>query len=45
MKEEAYLAFRELQSRGMISSSTTGQDDKGNIRAYEKTVYGPIASV
>ena len=45
MKEEAYLAFRELQSRGMISSSTTGQDEKGNIRAYEKTVYGPIASL
>jgi DNA primase len=45
MKEEAYLAFRELQSRGMISSSTTGQDDKGNIRAYEKTVFGPIASL
>jgi DNA primase catalytic core len=45
MKEEAYLAFRELQSRGMISSSTTGQDDKGNIRAYEKVVYGPIASL
>ncbi len=45
MREEAYLAFRELQSRGMISSSTTGQDDKGNIRAYEKVVYGPIASL
>jgi hypothetical protein len=28
MKEEAYLAFRELQSRGMITSSTTGQDEK-----------------
>jgi DNA primase len=45
MREEAYLAFRELQSRGMITSSTTGQDEKGNIRAYEKTVYGPIASL
>jgi DNA primase catalytic core len=45
MREEAYLAFRELQSRGMITSSTTGQDDKGNIRAYEKVVYGPIASL
>jgi DNA primase len=45
MKEEAYLAFRELQSRGMITSSTTGQDEKGNIRAYEKTVFGPIASL
>jgi DNA primase len=45
MREEAYLAFRELQSRGMITSSTTGQDEKGNIRAYEKTVFGPIASL
>jgi hypothetical protein len=45
MKEEAQLAFRELQSREMLSSSTTGQDEKGNNRAYEKTVYGPIASM
>ncbi|MDQ3395897.1 MAG: hypothetical protein M3512_17575 [Bacteroidota bacterium] len=45
MKEEAYLAFRELQSRGMISSSTSGKDEDGNIRAFEKTVYGPIASM
>lgn len=45
MKEEAYLAFRELQSRGMISSSTSGKDEDGNIRAYEKVVYGPIASM
>jgi DNA primase len=45
MKEEAYLAFRELQSRGMISSSTSIKDDNGNIRAFEKTVCGPIASM
>ncbi|WP_194774302.1 hypothetical protein [Pararhodonellum marinum] len=45
MKEEAYLAFRELQSRGMISSSTSGKDEDGNIRAYEKVVFGPIASM
>lgn len=45
MKEEAQLAFRELQSREMLSSSTTGQDEKGNNRAYEKIVYGPIASI
>ena len=45
MKEEAYLAFRELQSRGMISSSTSGKDEDGHIRAYEKVVYGPIASM
>jgi len=45
MKEEAQLAFRELQSREVLSTSTTGQDEKGNIRAYEKVVYGPIASL
>lgn len=45
MKEEAFFAFRELQSRGMISSSTSGKDESGNIRAYEKVVYGPIASL
>ena len=45
MKEDAYLAFRELQSRGMIISSTSGKDDNGNIRAFEKAVYGPIASM
>lgn len=45
MKEEAYLAFRELQSRGMISSSTSGKDEDGHVRAFEKLVYGPIASM
>lgn len=45
MKEEAQLAFRELQSREMLSTSTTGQDEKGNLRSYEKVVYGPIASL
>jgi DNA primase len=45
MKEEAFLAFRELQSKGEISSSTSGKDEQGNIRAYEKVVYGPIASL
>ncbi|ELR68976.1 hypothetical protein C900_05534 [Fulvivirga imtechensis AK7] len=45
MKEEAQLAFRELQSREMLSSSTSGQDEKGNIRSFEKIVYGPIASM
>lgn len=42
MKEEAYLAFRELQSRGMIVSSTSGKDDQCNIRAIEKTVQGQL---
>ena len=45
MKEEAQLALRELQSREMLCSSTTGQDEKGNIRAFERIVYGPIASL
>jgi hypothetical protein len=42
MKEEAQFAFRELQSKGMIISSTSTKDDNGNISAQEKTVYGPI---
>lgn len=45
MKEEAQFAFRELQSKGMIISSTSSKDDNGNISAHEKTVYGPIASM
>ncbi|MCZ8023211.1 MAG: CHC2 zinc finger domain-containing protein [Cytophagales bacterium] len=45
MKEEAQFAFRELQSKGMIISSTSTKDDNGNISAQEKAVYGPIASM
>jgi DNA primase len=45
MKEEAQFAFRELQSKGMIISSTSTKDDNGNISAQEKTVCGPIASI
>jgi len=45
MKEEAQFAFRELQSKGMIISSTSTKDDNGNISAQEKTVHGPIASM
>lgn len=45
MKEEAQFAFRELQSKGVIISSTSVKDDNGNIGAQEKTVYGPIASM
>ncbi len=45
LKEEAFLAFRELQSRGMLNSSTSIKDEKGNIRAAVKTVRGPIASL
>ena len=45
MSEEASLAFRELQSKGMVSTSTTGQDDTGNNRSFIKKVYGPVASI
>jgi len=45
LKEEAFLAFRELQSRGMISTSTSGKDESGQIKSFVKTVKGPIASL
>lgn len=45
MKEEAQLAFRELQSKGVIVSSTSSKDEHGNVNAYERIVYGPIASM
>lgn len=45
MKDEAFLAFRELQSRGMLTSSTSIKDETGNIKGVVKTVRGPIASM
>ncbi|MBL4754725.1 MAG: toprim domain-containing protein [Flavobacteriales bacterium] len=45
MKEDAFLAFRELQSRGMLNSSTSVKDNNGQIRGFVKTVRGPIASM
>jgi DNA primase len=45
MKEEAFLAFRELQSRGMLTSSTSVKDENGNIRGMVKLVKGPVASL
>lgn len=45
LKEEALLAFRELQSRGKLSSSTSIKDQAGNIKGMVRTVYGPIASL
>ncbi|MGB3465160.1 MAG: CHC2 zinc finger domain-containing protein [Cyclobacteriaceae bacterium] len=45
LKEDAFLAFRELQSRGMLNSSTSVKDEQGNIRAEIKTVKGPISSL
>ncbi|BDD05642.1 toprim domain-containing protein [Aureibacter tunicatorum] len=46
LEEKAELAFRELQSKGMISSSTSGKNERtGEITGFVKTVYGPIASL
>ena len=46
LEEKAELAFRELQSKGMISSSTSGKNESsGKIEAFIKEVYGPIASL
>lgn len=46
LEEKAELAFRELQSKGMISSSTSGKNENtGEITGFVKTVYGPIASL
>ena len=45
LKEDAFLAFRELQSRGLLNSSTSEKDEQGHIRAVVKTVRGPIASM
>jgi len=46
LEEKAELAFRELMSKGEISSSTSGKNEHtGQISAYVKTVYGPIASL
>ena len=46
LEEKAELAFRELQSKGMISSSTSGKNETtGKIEGYVKEVFGPIASL
>jgi hypothetical protein len=45
LKDKAFLAFRELQSRGQLTSSTSIKDEQGNIRGIVKTVRGPIASM
>jgi DNA primase len=45
LKEEAFLAFRELQSRGELNSSTSIKNEQGNIEAARKRVCGPIASL
>ena len=45
LKEEAYLAFRELQSKGMLSSSTSIKTESGQIQGCVKIVRGPVASI
>jgi hypothetical protein len=46
LEEKAELAFRELQSKGWIASSTSGKDGQdGEMRGFVKEVFGPIASL
>jgi energy-coupling factor transporter ATP-binding protein EcfA2 len=45
MDEEAQFAFRELQSAGNISSSTTYKDKFGNLMSAVKTVRSHFASL
>ena len=45
LDEEAQYAFRELQSSGMISSSTTYKDRNGNIKSMIKVVKSNFASL
>jgi len=45
LKEEAQLAVRELQSNEILTSSTSGKTESGQIRSEIRTVRGPIASL
>jgi len=45
LNEDAKYAFRELQSAGVITSSTTVSDKNGNLKAEMKTVRGHFASM
>jgi predicted transcriptional regulator len=45
LDEEAQYAFRELQSSGSVSSSTTFKDHTGNITSTMKTVKSHFASL
>lgn len=45
LDEEAQYAFRELQSAGSVSSSTTYKDRNGNIMSMVKTVRSHFASL
>lgn len=45
LKEEAQLAVRELQSNEILTSSTSGKTESGQIRSEIRIVRGPIASL
>jgi len=45
LSEEAQFAFRELQSNGELSSAASIKQESGEMRAGEKIVKGPIASL
>lgn len=45
LDEEAQYAFRELQSAGTISSSTTYKDQTGNLKSTIKVVKSHFASL
>ena len=45
LDEEAKYAFREMQSAGQVSSSTTYKDKFGNLQSTVKTVNASFASL
>lgn len=45
LDEEAKYAFRELQSSGIVSSSTTYKDKNGNLKSMVKVVKSNFASM
>jgi DNA primase len=45
IKEDAQLAVRELMSNGILSSSTSGKDEGGNIHSMIKIVRGPVTTI
>ncbi len=45
LREEAELAFRELQSSDVLRTATSVKDERGGITGGERVVRGPIASL
>ena len=45
LREEAELAFRELQSSDVLRTATSVKDERGGITGGERVVRGPIASM